>query len=286
MNIIPPEISNAMNKKSISYKIFRNLGKTTGMLFLIAGAGCILSFPAKAQDEYWHQRVSLFDKLPVGNDDIVFLGNSITDGGEFSELFGMENVLNRGIRSDRIDGVRKRLDQVTSGHPSKIFLLIGINDVANSRNTAESIAGKYELLVKEIREKSPQTTLYIQSVMPINNDFKRYKSLTGREDIVKQVNSKLIDIAAANGAVFLDLWPALADPTTGKLRREFTNDGLHLTGAGYRAWVGAVKEYVVNKANDSSEAQIEESDSSETTGENLKHEESVPSKISIVKKME
>lgn len=200
----------------------------------------------KAQDEYWHQRVSLFDKLPVGNDDIVFLGNSITDGGEFQELFGMDNVLNRGIRSDRISGVRKRLAQVTSGHPKKIFLLIGINDVADSRNTAESIASKYELLVKDILEQSPETKLYIQSIMPINNDFRRYKSLIGRESIIPSVNRKLQNIAEVNGCEYIDLWPALVDPASGKLQKKFTNDGLHLTGAGYRAWTDAVRKYIVD----------------------------------------
>lgn len=204
----------------------------------------------RAQDAYWHQRVSLFDRLPVGNDDIVFLGNSITDGGEFQELFGMENVLNRGIRSDRINGVRKRLDQVTSGHPKKIFLLIGINDVADSRATAITIAKNYEALVKEIREKSPETTLYIQSVMPVNNDFKRYKSLIGRESIIPALNEKLQLIASENGAVYVDLWPALADPDTGKLKKNFTNDGLHLTGHGYRAWAEEVEKYVRETAPD------------------------------------
>lgn len=250
-------------------------------MLLTVGGVTFVSLPASAQDEYWHQRVSLFDKLPVGNADIVFLGNSITDGGEFQELFGIENVLNRGIRSDHIDGVRKRLDQVTSGHPAKIFLLIGINDVASARNTAATIAAKYDRLVKEIREKSPESELYIQSIMPINNDFKRYKSLIGRENIVKEVNSKLIEIAKENGATYLDLWPALADPTTGKLRRNFTNDGLHLTGAGYRAWVGAIREYVLGEG---APADVEYQDVQII--ENKKPEEAAPAKISIVKKVE
>ncbi|MBD5369566.1 MAG: hypothetical protein HDR80_00245 [Bacteroides sp.] len=197
-----------------------------------------------AQDEYWHQRVTLFEKLPVSPEDIVFLGNSITDGGEFQELFGMDNVLNRGIRSDRISGVLKRLDQVTSGKPKMIFLLIGINDVADNRNTASSIALKYEELVKEIRKRSPESRLFIQSVMPINNDFRRYKSLIGREGIIPPLNEKLKDIALDNGAVFIDLWPVLSDSATGKMQRQFTNDGLHLTGAGYRAWTDAVRPYV------------------------------------------
>lgn len=227
--------------------IFRIPAKKKALIAIGLSLAAILNFTftdLKAQDAYWHQRVSLFDRLPVGNDDIVFLGNSITDGGEFQELFGMENVLNRGIRSDRINGVRKRLDQVTSGHPKKIFLLIGINDVADSRATALSIAQNYEALVKEIKEKSPETTLYIQSVMPVNNDFKRYKSLIGRESIIPALNEKLQQIASENGAVYVDLWPALADPVTGKMKKNFTNDGLHLTGHGYRAWAEAVEKHV------------------------------------------
>ncbi|MDE6271708.1 MAG: hypothetical protein K2M31_01720 [Muribaculaceae bacterium] len=231
--------------------IVRNIAVAAGLSMLVGG----LSFQVHAQDAYWHQRVSLFDRLPVGNDDIVFLGNSITDGGEFQELFEMDNVLNRGIRSDRINGVRKRLDQVTSGHPKKIFLLIGINDVADSRQTPSSLADMYEQLVRDIREKSPETTLYIQSVMPINNDFKRYKSLYGREEIIPALNEKLKDIADRNGAVYIDLWPALADPSSGKMKKQFTSDGLHLTGAGYRAWTDAVKEYLLE---DAAPAQTEE----------------------------
>ena len=64
-----------------------------------------------AQDEYWHQRVTLFDKLPVESAHIVMLGNSITDGGEFSELFNNENVINRGIRNDVIKGWRNASDR-------------------------------------------------------------------------------------------------------------------------------------------------------------------------------
>ena len=58
--------------------------------------------PVSAQNEYWHQKVSLYELLPVGPDDIVFLGNSITDGGEFAELFADNRIKNRGISADVI----------------------------------------------------------------------------------------------------------------------------------------------------------------------------------------
>lgn len=209
---------------------------------LLAAAALLPALCSPAQDEYWHQRVTLFDKLPVESGHIVMLGNSITDGGEFSELFDNENVINRGIRNDVIKGVEKRLGQVTAGRPSKIFLLIGINDISHNLSV-DRLAADYEHLVKEIRQQSPESRLYIQSVMPINNDFKRYRNLTGKEKTITALNKRIESIASDNGAIFIDLTDALSD-TRGKLRKGFTNDGLHLTGAGYKAWAKAIRPYI------------------------------------------
>lgn len=197
--------------------------------------------PAQA-DEYWDQKTSLFELLPINDTDIVMLGNSITDGGLFNELFEMPNVKNRGIRSDVITGIEKRLSQVTSGHPAKIFLLIGINDVSHGHSVDE-LARRYARLVKKIREQSPSTELYLQSVMPINNSFGRYKGLTGKESTVKKFNERIRTIAAENGATYVDLWPYLAD-SNGRLRSDYTNDGLHLNGRGYRAWTNGIAPLV------------------------------------------
>ena len=181
--------------------------------------------------------------LPISENDIVFLGNSITDGGEFSELLGMNNIKNRGITSDVISGVEQRLDQVLRGKPKKIFLLIGINDISH-KLSAEQIASNYERLVDRIISGSPQTKLYLQSIMPINNDFKRYKNLFGTEKVIVETNALIKKIATEKGVAFIDLTNTLADETTGKLKVEFTNDGLHLTGNGYKAWVEKIRPYV------------------------------------------
>ena len=208
-----------MNHKHTDMKIARTLT----MILLLAASCCL---PAHA-DEYWDQKTSLFDVLPVTSDDIVFLGNSITDGGEFADV---------------ITGVEKRLTQVTSGHPAKIFLLIGINDVSHGL-TVDQLAARYERLVKKIREQTPDTKLYIQSVMPINNDFNRYKNLKGREKVIPALNRRLQTIAAQNGAEYVDLTKTL-ESTPNKLNPKYTNDGLHLNGPGYRAWVRAIQHLV------------------------------------------
>lgn len=212
-------------------------------IFIAAAVAGALAFaPQIRADKYWEQKVSLFDHLPVTPNDIIFLGNSITDGGNFEELFKREDVKNRGIRSDVIPGVQKRLDQVTKGHPRKIFLLIGINDVSHGLSV-DSLAARYSRLVDEIRRRSPETRLYLQSLMPINNDYKVYKGLKGREKTVVEFNKRIRAIAEERGLTYIDLWPWLADKN-GKLNRRFTNDGLHLTGPGYRAWTGGLKPYL------------------------------------------
>ncbi len=193
-------------------------------------------------DKYWEQKVSLFDHLPVTTRDIIFLGNSITDGGNFEELFKREDVKNRGIRSDVIPGVQRRLDQVTKGHPRKIFLLIGINDVSHNLSV-DSLAARYSRLVDDIMRRSPETKLYLQSLMPINNDYGVYKALKGKEKTVTEFNRRIKQIADERGLTYIDLWPWLADKN-GKLNRRYTNDGLHLTGPGYRAWTGGLKPYL------------------------------------------
>lgn len=244
-----------MNRKPTSYNcsgdkttLFRKgrdiCRKMLCGVVLTALSGNITLAIGSPRSEYWEQRVTLFNLLPVEDGDIVFLGNSITDGGEFHEIFDNPSVKNRGISSDVISGVRERLYQVTDHKPSKIFLLIGINDVSHNKSVNQ-LAEEYSDLVKEIRSNSPETELYIQSIMPINNDFKRYKNLIGKEETVKQLNKRLQEIAQSNGAIYIDLWPFLSD-SKGKLRKEFTNDGLHLLGKGYKAWTDAIRQYIDN----------------------------------------
>lgn len=73
------------------------------ILLLIIGLTYSLSTfgqTGRRYSTYYYQRVSLFEQLPISSDDILFIGNSITDGGEWSELFQNSHVKNRGISGD------------------------------------------------------------------------------------------------------------------------------------------------------------------------------------------
>ncbi|HTH30207.1 MAG TPA: GDSL-type esterase/lipase family protein, partial [Lacibacter sp.] len=79
---------------------------------------------------YYHQRVTFFKSMPQTKDEIIFLGNSITDGAEWAQLFNDVRMKNQGISGDVTAGVLHRLPVVTNRKPAKIFLLIGTNDLA------------------------------------------------------------------------------------------------------------------------------------------------------------
>ena len=167
---------------------------------------------------------------PAGS--IVFLGDSITAGGAWHEWFPDLPVINRGIDADTTDGVVGRLDSALH-QPSKVFLLIGTNDVAFRRPLA-GVQSNQKKIVERVTATGAQ--LYIQGVLPRKN-VKRYG------EPIRRINQHYGELATEFGANYLDLAPVFGDGR-GELRTEFTLDGLHLNGRAYRAWVNAIREHV------------------------------------------
>src|SRR5699024_7028471 len=62
---------------------------------------------------YYYHRKNLFELLPNEKKEIIFLGDSITDGNEWAEYFGSQRIKNRGISGDVTDGVLYRHDYVS-----------------------------------------------------------------------------------------------------------------------------------------------------------------------------
>lgn len=219
-----------------------NLLKT----ILLLSVSCLISV-AEAQEPnytpYYYQKVSLFEILSISSEDIVFLGNSLTDGCEWSELFDDSRIKNRGISGDVIHGVRDRLHQILPGKPAKIFLMIGINDVSHDLS-ADSIVAMAARLVETIRCESPQTMLYIQSILPVNDAFPHYKKVRHKTRIIKDINHGYKNLSVLYNCTYIDLYSEFVAEGTDVLNPILTNDGLHLTGDGYRLWKRIIDPYL------------------------------------------
>lgn len=193
-------------------------------------------------DPYYARRVTLFELLPIGKKDIVFLGNSLTDGCEFNELFGNPNIKNRGIVGDIVQGFIDRIDPIIKGQPRKLFIMGGVNDISHDVS-GDSIARAMEKLIVMVKRGSPRTKIYLQSMLPFNNEVREWKLLKGREHVVVEGNKALEQVARRQGVTWINLYPLMVDGE-GRLKREFTNDGLHLMGPAYAVWRDAVAPYV------------------------------------------
>lgn len=205
----------------------------------------ISSAQSKRYAPYYYQKKSLFEVLPNTPNEIIFLGDSITDGGNWSELFGDERIKNRGIDGDVTDGVLERLSEVTESHPRQIFLLIGINDFAKGRSV-DYVLNNIRIIAKRITRTCPDTDLFLQGLLPVNAGLGQFPDHTDKTDMIIALNKKLEALADRYGATYVDLFSAFAD-SEGKLDRAVTNDGLHLTGAGYLRWKSLLKEHIASR---------------------------------------
>mgnify|MGYP006280160085 CR=1 FL=1 len=192
----------------------------------------------RAVRAYYYHRKSHFESLPDTRNEIIFLGNSITDNAEWSELFGNPDVKNRGIGGDDTGGVLERLEEVVRSEPEKIFLMIGTNDLSAGK-TVEQIVSNYRLILRRIGEASPGTEIFIQSILPTDDDVHIHRP---NSDIM-QINKELQRIAGELGLTYIDLFTPFATGEN-KLDPDYSLDGLHLNGDGYLLWKEIVGKYV------------------------------------------
>lgn len=211
------------------------------VLLLVSVLFATVAWAQANQDVYYARRATHFSTLPVGKNDIIMLGNSLTDGAEWNELLNNRHVKNRGIVGDIVQGLYERMEPILSGQPKKIFILSGVNDVSHGVS-GDSIGRAMEKLIVLIKTRSPRTKIYLQSMLPFNNDVREWKLLKGREQVVIDGNRALEQVARRQGVTWINLYPLFVDDH-GRLRAELTNDGLHLMGPGYLIWRDAIKRY-------------------------------------------
>jgi lysophospholipase L1-like esterase len=100
---------------------------------------------------YYQDKKTHFDTLPKSESEIIFLGDSLSDYCEWSELFPNQRIKNRGIAGDTTNGILNRIDEVIASKPQKLFLLIGINDLERGRRIAD-IVKNYRLILETLKK--------------------------------------------------------------------------------------------------------------------------------------
>jgi lysophospholipase L1-like esterase len=187
---------------------------------------------------------SFNERIKQGNVDLIFIGDSITQGWEgggkkvWEEFYGKRNAVNLGIGGDRTQHVLWRLDHgnVDGIKPKLAVLMIGTNNSAN--NTSEQIAAGVKAIVEKLRAKLPETKVLVLAIFPRGpnkEDAKRKVNEGANEIIKKSADDKMV--------FFLDIGPKFL-AADGTLTKEVMPDLLHLNEASYRTWAESTEPTV------------------------------------------
>ncbi|RYF63316.1 MAG: hypothetical protein EOO39_28760, partial [Cytophagaceae bacterium] len=205
----------------------------------------------------------LVDALPNGR-TVVALGDSITDGNgstpdadrRWPDFLARRlaphgiAVANAGISGARLlkdgmgEGALARFGQDVLGQPgvSDVIVLLGINDIGKDIPDAV-IADNYFKIIKRVHAQSPQTNIYIQSVLPIDATHTHFPQHYDKGQHVPVINNLLKAKAKELNFTWVDIAPLFTDKR-GLLDSRYTLEGLHLNADAYKVWVAYLKKNV------------------------------------------
>ena len=212
------------------------------LLFLLTGG--YFYFSSKIEN---YKRKNPYEIKVKANDNFVFLGDSITEGYPTKELFDDLPIINSGVSGYTTDDILKNLDEmVTIYNPTKVFILIGTNDIAHEKNEKE-ITDNIKKIVQNILRKRPNTRIYIESIYPINNteDDKIDHNVVGIKEnkMIKRINNQLKKYCKEKKYTYINIYDELSDKTE-NINLKYTKEGLHLNDLGYLKVTKVLYQYL------------------------------------------
>jgi lysophospholipase L1-like esterase len=183
-------------------------------------------------------RASLF-KYFSPDVEVVMVGDSLTQGGIWAEMFSGVVIANRGVGGDTAADILARVDTILSTKPELAFLMVGVNDAYLGWSSDEVFAN-YLMAVDALQQAGVEVV--IQSTIECSS-----KVCGAKLDTIRGLNKKLVALAAERGLDYIDLNGSLAGESG--LRPQYTYDGIHLNGGGYRQWVDALSGTMKEKVS-------------------------------------
>ncbi len=205
-------------------------------LLLTIALALAATVQASADLPFRQHRFDSFKAVPVNDQSIVFMGNSITNMHEWREAFGNDpRIVNRGNSGAVSQEVLDNIGTVLAGKPAKMFILIGTNDLGSpAPEVPAAVASNIRKMIDRVQQESPSTQLYIQSILPSTSGARTPERIAQTNELIKKE-------CEATGVRYVDLSELLADlPADHSL----SYDHLHLTAKAYTKWCNAIAPLV------------------------------------------
>ena len=190
---------------------------------------------------------------------ILFTGSSLMEQFPVCELaaaLGLDRIVyNRGVGGYTTDDFLREIDTVLFDlEPSRVFINIGTNDISDASRSfeavLESMLENYERILMQIKERLPETEVYMMAYYPVNETDKVPETEWAGEMFANRNNRNLPianeavkKLAEKMGYHYIDVNAGLCDER-GMLRREFTVEGIHMYANGYQVVLKNLKPYL------------------------------------------
>ena len=185
-------------------------------------------------------------------------GQTVFTGSSLMEMFPINKLLeehgddtiiyNRGVGGFVSDELLAVIDVCTIDlQPSKVFINIGTNDLSWSSIPISQLMDNYDKIITAIENAVPNVKIYLMAYYPVNyeaasEEMKECLKIRTNEKI-NSANAEVKKLAEKHGQRYIDINRRLKDEQ-GRLRAEYTIEGMHINENGYRAIYDDVMEYV------------------------------------------
>jgi len=204
----------------------------------------LVPVPLSSLDWWFKKHESLNARVKQGNVDLIFIGDSITNGWDnegkevWAKYYTKRNAVNLGISCDRIQNVLWRLDHgnIDGISPRLAVVMIGSNN--SSRSKLEEIPEGIKAMVQRLRTRLPNTKILLLGIFPRGKDS---------QDPWRQINSKVNDrickFADGKMVFYLDIGSKLV-AADGTASTDVLRDLVHPAAKGYAIWAEEIEPMV------------------------------------------
>jgi lysophospholipase L1-like esterase len=212
-------------------------------------------FVSRAQKEK-QEKVNRYRRLNtmVQPHQILFVGSSLMEQFPIYELLLDEQlpytIYNRGIGGYTTQELRATLDVcVYELEPDYIYINIGTNDLNAPGYTEDGLIDRYREILVDVKNHLPQAKLRMLAYYPVNpvvaenNPYMKEALKQRTNERIQSANAAVAELAGEVGAVYIDANAGITD-SAGMLREEYTIEGMHMYGDGYRPVLHALKPYL------------------------------------------
>lgn len=165
----------------------------------------------------------------------LFLGDSRTDSLDFYGVVQSENVISDlGLTAKK---AMDKIDSIVERQPENIFIMLGINDILNEKESVRFI-DNYKKLTNSIGERLPETNIYIQSIPPVHKEVKEKKPLLTNDNI-NNFNNLLEEFVNVEDLNYVNLNYIIEENNS-----LLEPDGIHFKYEFYKIWLGNLVEKI------------------------------------------